>query len=668
MPIELDVGRIRELSRSGRYREALAAAQALATELPQHRDALYLVAANLRCLNRVPEALIALERLEQHHPLFSLLHQERGHCYVALRDAPRAIESFLRAVDINPALIASWMVLERLYGMAGERINAAMAAEYIAMLKQLPSEVVRAGNLFSDGDFATAETILSVYLRAGGEHCEALRLLARIEHQRDMLADAELLIEAALRLAPNYRAARLDYARVLIDQQKYLQARGQIENLLSLEPDNRCYLSLYATACVGLGQHEPAIEIYRRLIEASAGSGELHVALGHSLKAVGQQKDATESYQAATVIRPSFGDAWWSLANLKTYRFSEGEIARMRAEEDAAAVSPGDRCHLCFALGKALEDRKEFAESWQFYLQGNALRRAESRYRPEITETITRRQVHACTAEFFAARAGFGVSHTGPIFIVGLPRSGSTLVEQILASHSQVEGTEELADIQRIVLELGSRSSDPVAAHTADPEYPSYPSVLAMLEPEDFCQLGERYMNDTRAYRGGSPFFIDKMPNNFRHVGLIHLMLPNAKIIDVRREPMACCFGNLKQLFARGQEFTYSVEDIARYYRTYLDLMQHWDAVLPGRVLRVWYEDVVDDLDGNVRRILEYCGLEFEPACMEFYKTGRSVRTPSSEQVRQPIFREGLFQWRNYEPWLGALNQALGDAQTRYRD
>jgi tetratricopeptide (TPR) repeat protein len=526
---------------------------------------------------------------------------------------------------------------------------------------------MRAGNLFSDGDYAAAETILRTYLHAGGNHCEALRLLARIEHQRSLLDDAEQLLDQALALAPNYRAARLDYARVLIDRQKYLLAREQIENLLSLEPDNSYYLSVYATACVGLGQHQSAIEIYRRLIEASPGCAEIHVALGHSLKAVGQQNEAAESYQAATVIRPSFGDAWWSLANLKTYRFSEGEIAQMRAEESAPAVSLADRCHLCFALGKAFEDCKQFAESWQFYLRGNALKRAEGRYLPEITETNTRQQIEICTADFFAVRAGFGVPCPDPIFIVGLPRSGSTLIEQILASHSQVDGTDELADIQRIVLELGRRGSDAHAANPTDPAHPDYPALLTRLAPEDFRRLGERYMNDTRAYRVGKPFFIDKMPNNFRHVGLIHLMLPNARIIDVRREPMACCFSNLKQLFARGQEFTYSIEDIARYYRTYLDLMQHWDSVLPGRVLRVWYEDVVEDLDASVRRILEYCGLEFEPACVEFFKTVRSVRTPSSEQVRQPIFREGLFQWRNYEPWLGALHQALGDARTRYR-
>jgi tetratricopeptide (TPR) repeat protein len=573
---------------------------------------------------------------------------------MTLRDAPRAIDAFRRAVDINPALAASWSMLERLYRMTGDIKSAATAAEQVSNLKHLPPEVVRAGSRFSDGDLSAAENILREYLLHAGNHVEAVRLLGRIEQQRGVLDDAELRLEAALKLAPNYRAARLDYVRVLIDRQKYPQAREEIDTLLRLDPGNRDYLTLYAAACVGLGKHAPAIALYRQLLAASPGSSELHVSLGHSLKTVGRQKEATESYQAAAAARPSFGDAYWSLANLKTYRFSQDEIARMRAEEAAPAADPVDRYHLCFALGKALEDRNEYAESWQFYERGNALKRAESHYHPDINEANTRKQMEVFTAQFFAERTGAGVPDSEPIFIVGLPRSGSTLIEQILASHSQVEGTQELPDIQRIVLGLQRLGM--------------YPGVLTELAPEDFRGLGERYMTGTRAYRGETPLFIDKMPNNFGHVGLIHLMLPNAKIIDVRREPMACCFSNLKQLFAKGQEFSYSIEDIARYYRSYLDLMRHWDAVLPGRVLRVWHEDVVEDLEGNVRRILEFCGLEFEPSCLEFYKTERSVRTASSEQVRRPIFRDGLFHWRNYEPWLRPLKEGLDDALIRYRE
>jgi tetratricopeptide (TPR) repeat protein len=656
---DAEVGRIRELARGRRYGEALAAAEALARTVPDHRDVQYLIAANQRCLGRIPEALTTLEHLEHRHPRFSLLYQERGYCHVTLRDLSRAIDSFKRAVNINQALQASWSMLERLYRMTGDEKNAAEAAGQVLTLTRLPPELVQAGSLFSDGELALAETIIRAYLRKAGDHVEALRLLARIGQQRNALDDAEQLLETVLKLAPEYWAARLDYVRVLIDRQKYLHARREIDLLLRLEPDNKEYLALHATICTGLGEHHRAIDSYRDLLATAPGSSNLHVLLAHSLKAIGRQGEAIESYRAAATGRPSFGDAYWSLANLKTYSFSPDEIARMRIEEAAPGTSPVDRYHLCFALGKAFEDRGEYAQSWQYYERGNALKHAESRYRPEITETNTRKQIEVCTARFFAARAGVGVSDRDPIFIVGLPRSGSTLIEQILASHSQVEGTQELYDVSRIVLELQGRH--------ADPSEPRYPDVLTQLAPEEFRSLGERYMADTRVYRmTGRPYFIDKMPNNFRHVGLIHLMMPNARIIDARREPMACCFSNLKQLFAGGKAFAYSIEDIARYYRTYLDLMRHWDEVLPGRVLRVHYEDVVQDLESNVRRILEFCGLTFEPACVEFHRTERSVSTASSEQVRQPIFREGLLQWRHYEPWLGPLQQALGDASIRY--
>jgi tetratricopeptide (TPR) repeat protein len=596
-PLEPEVSRIRDLTRERRYAEALAAAEALAMTAPENTEVVYLIAANQRCLRQLREALATLERPELRHPRLGRLFQERGHCYMALRDAPRAIEAFLRAVGIDPTLTTSWSMLER----------------------------------------------IRAYLESAGEHVEALRLLARITHQRAAFEEAERLLEAVLTRSPDYRAARLDYARVLIDRQNYPRAREELDALLKLEPDNKDTLALHAN---------------------------LHVLIAHSLKTLGRQPEAIASYRAAAAARPDFGDAYWSRANLKTYRFSQEEIAQMRAHEAAATTEPVDRYHLCFALGKALEDRGEYAYSWEYYERGNALKRAESLYRPEFMETNTHRQIEVCTAEFFATRTAVGASDPDPIFVVGLPRSGSTLIEQILASHSKVEGTQELPELPRIVLELQGR--DP------DPHDPRYPGVLTELTPADFRRLGERYMTETRAYRQAAsntrpgqaprPFFIDKMPNNFRHLGLIHLLLPNARVIDARREPLACCFSNFKQLFASGQEFTYGQEDIARYYRTYLELMRHWDEVLPGKVLRCDYEDLVEDLEGQVRRILDFCGLEFEPACLEFHKTERSISTASSEQVRQPLFRAGLGQWRHYEPWLGPLKNALGDTLLRFRD
>jgi tetratricopeptide (TPR) repeat protein len=658
-PVELEVRGVRELLTSGQFAAALTALAALAIEVPDNRDVLFLTALSQRHLKLIAPALGTLERLERLYPRFSRLYQERGQCYVALRDAPRAIEAFLRAVNINPALPASWSMLEGLYKLSGAPGNEATAAGHVASLKRLPPEVVQASSLFSDGELTLAENMIRAYLLEHGNHIEAMRLLARIGIERDVLDDAELLLEAVLHLAPDYRAARFDYARALLERHKYLRAREELETLLKLEPQSRQYLTLYANACVGLGEHEKAVTLYRQLLAGAPAPADLQLSIAHSLKTLGRREESIAAYHAAAAERPSFGDAYWSLANLKTYRFSDAEIERMGREESAPTTALVDRYHLCFALGKAFEDRAAHEPSWRYYERGNALKRSESRYRPEIIEANTRRQIEVCTRAFLASRAGQGAQDPDPIFIVGLPRSGSTLLEQILASHSRVEGTQELADIPRIAFELQGREPDIINSR--------YPGNLAELSGAELRRLGDKYIADTHIYRSGKPYFIDKMPNNFRHIGLIQLMLPNARIIDARREPMACCFSNLKQLFANGQEFTYSIEDIARYYRTYLELMQHWDEALPGKVLRVWHEDVVDNLEANVRRLLDFCDLDFEPACVEFYKTERRVQTASSEQVRQPIFRDGLDQWKHYQSWLGPLESALGDALTRYR-
>jgi tetratricopeptide (TPR) repeat protein len=657
--VELEVGRVRALLREHHYAQALQAADALRERVPENRDVLYLRARAQRLSGDTAASLATLIELERLHPRFSRLHEERGLCHVALRQAPEALGALLKAVQVNPALPASWSMLEGLYRMTGQADNAAAAAAHVATLKTLPAEVVTATSLFSDGELGAAEELLRAFLLKHGHHVEAMRLLARIGIAREVLDDAQLLLEGVLELAPDYHAARADYVRVLNERHLHREAQQQALKLLAADRTNRDFRILLALSCVGLGQHERAIGLYRELLAGAQQRAELQLSIAHSLKTLGRTPAAIAEYRAAAAARPDFGDAYWSLANLKTYRFEEREVAAMRAAEAAPATAAVDRYHLCFALGKALEDRGQFEESFRCYERGNALKRAAGRYRPELLELNTRRQIETCTAQLFARHAGAGAPAADPIFIVGLPRSGSTLIEQILASHSQVEGTHELADVPRIVTELRGRD--------AGAEDARYPAVLAQLSGDEFRRLGEKYLADTRAYRTGKPHFIDKMPNNFRHLGLIHLMLPNARIIDARREPMACCFGNLKQLFASGQEFTYGIEDIARYYRTYLELMRHWERVLPGRVLRVQHEDLVDDLERHVRRILEHCGLAFESGCVEFYKTERSVRTASSEQVRQPIYREGLDQWRHFEPWLEPLATALGDALTRYR-
>jgi tetratricopeptide (TPR) repeat protein len=645
--------RVREFLQRNQFGEAERAAQAALAERPEDRDLLYMLAVAQRYLGRISEALATLAKLEKAHPDYSRLYQERGHCYVVLRSAEPAIAAFKHAVMLNVALPASWKTLQVLFGMTGSPAEAENARAHVAKLASLPTEIVTARSMFADGEIEDAEALVRRYLVAHGDHIEGMRLLAQIGMKLDVLDDAELLLEGVLQLAPDYRAARFDYVQVLLQRHKHRQAREQIRILLKTEPDNRDYLAAEATVAAELGDSERALGQYRKLLLETPEHGELHLSVAHTLKTLGRQQEAIEAYRKAATVRPGYGDAYWSLANLKTYRFTEEELASMREAEAAPHTRLVDRFHLGFALGKALEDLGEYAESFAYYDRGNALKKVECRYRPEFIERNTRLQIEVCTAEFFAARQGFGAQTNAPIFIVGLPRAGSTLIEQILASHSGVEGTMELADVQRLVQQFQGRDSVG--------DRPRYPAALAALPPGEFQRIGEQYLSDTLLYRGNKPRFIDKMPNNFRHIGLIHLMLPHAKIIDARRAAMACCFSNFKQLFASGQQFTYSFEDVARYYRTYVELMAHWDRVLPGRVLRVRHEEVVADFEPQVRQLLEFCGLEFEPACLEFYKTERRVHTASSEQVRRPINTEGLEQWRHFEPWLGPLREALGD-------
>src|SRR5579863_75964 len=644
-----EVTRIRTLLREHRFADVLAAGEKLRSEIPGNRDALLCVAVAQRYLHRIPDALRTLAALERQHPRFSRLYEERGRCFVELREAPQAIEAFLMAVNINHALPGSWGMLEGLYRMTGETANAAMAGSHVATLRKLPQQIVVATGLFADDDLDAAETLIRRYLLEHGDHVEAMRLLARIGIAHKVYDDAEVLLAALLERAPGYRMARQEYAGVLVELHKHEPARRELDALLKDEPDSRALRMLYAANCAGLGEHEQAIERYRALLLGTPADAGVHLSIAHALKTLGRTDEAIAAYRRAAAYRPAFGDAYWSLANLKTYRFTEDESRRIRTALEAPTTVTVDRYHLCFALAKALEDQGAYGESFHYYELGNSLKRPECRYRPELVENNTRQQIDICTSEFFASRKGWGATAADPIFIIGLPRSGSTLLEQILASHSQVEGTQELPNIQQIVSLLRGR----------DPQESRYPRILAQLTAGNYGELGEKYLADTRVYRSGKPFFIDKMPNNFRHLGLIHLMLPNAKIIDARREPMACCFSNFKQLFANGQEFTYSIEDIARYYRTYLELMRHWERMLPGRILRVYHEDVVDDLEGSVRALLDFCGLSFESSCIEFYRTERAVRTASSEQVRLPIFSAGLGQWRHFKAYLGPLEAAF---------
>jgi tetratricopeptide (TPR) repeat protein len=608
-------------------------------------------------------ALECLDRLAAIRPTSGLIFQERGACHRALGNSAAALLAYERAVALNDALPASWQALAELSRAAGRAPLAANAELCLARLRSLPPMLADASSLLNEGELGRAEELIRQFLQTHGPHVEGMRLLAQIGVKHGVFDDAEFLLENVLELAPEYHDARYEYAAVLLHRRRYWPTLVQARRLLAIEPDNTLYRTLYAKACDGLGRYDEALKIYRQLAAEDPDHPELNVLIAHALKTRGNALEAISAFSAALQTPAMRAGAYHGLANMKTFRFSDEQICEMRSLEADEAAPAADRYHLCFALGKALEDARAFPESYRYYARGNALKRAELRFNPDILERNMRLQATVLTREFFAARHGFGCGRGDPIFVLGLPRSGSTLIEQILASHSQVDGTLELPDIPRLVQLFRSREGSD--------ETPRYPGVLADVDADEFERLGLTYLEETRVFRRGAPFFVDKMPSNFRDIGFIHLILPRAKIIDARREPIACCFGNFKQLFANGQEFTYSLEDLGRYYRGYVELMEHWDQALPGKILRVQYEDVVSDLEGSVRRLLRFCGLPFEQACLEFYKTARSVRTVSSEQVRRPIYREGLDQWRNYEQFLAPLKSALSsspapdDRQTR---
>ena len=463
-----------------------------------------------------------------------------------------------------------------------------------------------------------------------------------------------------LELAPSFQGARYNYAIVLHRQNKPAAAMHEIDYLLVLEPSNPGYRNLKAVVLARIGEYRESIEIYAKVLESNPHQPAIWMSYGHALATAGREQGSIEAYRRCIRLLPNCGEAYWSLANLKTFIFSSADRIEMLKQMQRTDISEEDRFHFHFAVGKALEDSKQYRESFGHYSAGNRLRRKGLDYDPNETSDQVQRAKAVLTQEFFTARSGYGATASDPIFIVGLPRAGSTLIEQILASHSSVEGTMELPDIMSMARRLSGKK------HNA--EVSKYPQALLALNADECRALGEEYLERTRIQRKTSkPFFIDKMPNNFLHIGLIRLALPCAKIIDARRLPMACCFSGFKQHFAKGQHYTYDLEEIGRYYRDYTELMSHFDTVLPGHIHRVIYEKMIEDTETQVRGVLAYCGLPFEAGCLRFYENNRAVRTASSQQVRKPIFREGLDQWRHFETWLEPLASALGPALATYR-
>ena len=520
--------------------------------------------------------------------------------------------------------------------------------------------LLRAGQALVANDLPTAESILRPYLKQRPTDVKAIRMMAELAARVGRLVDAENLLRRALELAPDFTAARANLATVLYKQNRPAEVIAELERVEQDGEANFGHAGLKAAAFGRIGGHEEALGLYRQLLDARPGEPKLWMSYGHILKTIGRQAESIDAYRQALATRPTLGEAWWSLANLKTIRFDDADVATMTSGLEAPGLAIEDRFHLHFALGKALEDRSDAEASFRHYAEGNRLRRRLLDYDPSVMSEHVERAAALFALEFLSGRDGQGCQSREPIFIVGMPRAGSTLVEQILSSHPAIEGTAELPDIPAIVRRLDGRKNKG--------DESLYPECLSAIGPDELRALGDEYLERASVQRfTDRPFFIDKLPNNWAHVGLIQLILPQAKIIDARRHPLACCFSNFKQHYARGQKFSYDLAEIGRYYADYVRLMRHFDAVLPGYVHRVIHEDLVDDPETEVRRLLDFLGLPFDPACLAFYENPRAVRTASSEQVRQPISREGLEQWKAFEPWLEPLKKALGPVLQDWR-
>lgn len=641
---------------------ALAAEQAaeILKVVPGHPTATLIAGIAARRQGDAAGAVAFLEPLAASQPRAPAAHCELGLAYGDLGRGEDAIAALRRALALKPDLVDAWRALGDHLTAVGDR-DAADAA-YLSQIRAAAREprLLAPAAALVEGRIAVAEAQLREHLREFPTDVAAIRMLAEVAGRLGRYGDAEQLLRRCLELAPGFLPARQNLAMVLLRQQRAPDALEVARSLMERDPANPGSRNLMAAIQSQLGEYEESIRLYRSVLDQYPRQPKVWMSYGHGLRTAGRTAEAIDAYRKATSIAPQLGEVWWSLANLKTFRFETADVETMKQQLARDDIAPEDRFHLRFALGKALEDAGEYRASFEHYAEGNRLRREAIRYDADETTRLVQRSRSLFTPEFLDARRGCGCPRPDPIFIVGLPRAGSTLIEQILSSHPQVEGTMELPDVVALVREL-------TAVDGGRGERSRYPGVLEGLEPDRLRELGERYLERTRVQRKtDAPFFIDKLPNNWQHVGLIHLMLPDAKIIDARRHPLSCGFSVFKQHFARGQNFSYRLEDIGRFYRDYVELMAHFDAVTPGRVHRVHYEAMVADTETEVRRLLDYCGLPFEPACLRFHENERAVRTPSAEQVRQPIYRESLEQWRHYEPWLGPLAEALGPVLAAY--
>lgn len=654
-----DVKSIQQKIAGGHYDDALADLRNILERDVDHADANYMAAVCYRYKKEFEHAQHYLDALKDSALDKGRVYQEQGHLFRAQQFMSQALTAYQTACQLNPALLASWKAQGELFSAVGNTAGAKQAQGQLRRMQALPKPLVAATDLIAQGKVLKAEVLCKRFLQQSPTHGEAMRLLASIALQLGSLEEAEFILESAIEFTPDNTQIKIDYIGILRRRQKFEVSILAAEQLYQTDTNNPQFQSILAIEKLQVGDYEGAIELFDAVLKTLPSDAITHTSKGHALKTWGKQGEAIDNYRAAITHNPSYGEAYYSLSNLKTYQFSDVEIEAMLDLEKGDALMPGNEANLYFALGKAFEDKSDWDLSFNYYQKGNRVKKLQSSYSAEkMTEELLSQR------EFFnhknIERLGCdGYPDAAPIFIVGLPRAGSTLLEQILSSHSMVDGTLELPHMLSIAQKLRRKGRQKTGA--------AYPELIETLTAEDRYALGRQYIEETKIHRGDAPFFIDKMPNNFRHIGLIKTILPNAKIIDARRFPVGCCFSGFKQLFAEGQEFSYSLDDIAQYYNDYVTLMDHWDNVIPGKVLRVLYEDVTANIESQVTSILDYCGLPFENACLDFHKTERAVRTASSEQVRQPLYQSGVDHWQNYEAHLQPLISNLAPSIKKYK-
>ena len=633
----------------------LAAEQAseILNAVPDYPPATLLLASAHRRSDQARTALDLLEPLIKAQAKWVPAHFEYALALSGTGQGDKAILALRKTLELSPRHHEAWRHLADHLAATGDAVASDEAYNQHILCSAGDPVLQQAGGAMVSNDIPRAESLLKNHLKRAPTDVTAIRMLAEIAVRLGHDEKAEQLLKRCLDLAPGFSAARYNFAVLLHRHNDSNQALVEIERLLLVDPDSPKYRNLCAVILSRVGEYERASQIYKLLLKEYPANAKVWLSYGHVLKTEGSPKACIDAYRQSITRDPAFGEAYWSLANLKTFRFTKTDLSAMLEQVDRSELGDENRVHFHFALGKAAEDANAYSQSFMHYDKGNTLYRGNNNYEPELNSTRISRLKTTFTAKFFNQRAGSGCKASDPIFIIGMPRSGSTLLEQILSSHSAVEGTTELPEIVTMAKELREQAeSDEIVA---------YADVLATKSSAQLQELGEQYIERTRIHRKTDrDFFIDKMPNNFLHIGMIHLVLPNAKIIDARRHPLGCCFSNFKQYYARGQNFSYSLIDMARFYHDYVDLMAHYDQVLPGHVHRVFYEQTVADTETEVRKLLDYCGLEFEESCLRFFENRRPVRTASSEQVRQPIYTEGVEQWRHFEPWLDPLKSALG--------